>query len=59
MLFVGFDVHWKQSTFCVLDRNGHHLRTQSIRGPWDKLLLKLAEIKGPFAVCFEATTGYG
>ncbi len=59
MLYVGLDVHWKQSTFCVLDGNGRHLRTHSMRGPWDKLLLKLAEIKGPFAVCFEASTGYG
>ena len=24
MLYVGLDVHWKQSTFCVLDGNGRH-----------------------------------
>ncbi len=59
MLYVGLDVHARQSTFCVLDGNGRHLRTHSMRGPWDKLLLKLAEIKRPFAVCFEATSGYG
>ena len=59
MRYVGLDVHARQSTFCVLDGNGRYLRTQSIRGTWDKLLLKLAEINRPFAVCFEATTGYG
>jgi len=50
MLYVGLDVHARQSTFCVLDGNGRHLRTHSMRGPRDKVLLKLAEIKGPFAV---------
>ena len=59
MLYVGPNVHWRQSTFCILDGNGRHLRTRAIRGTWDKVLLRLAEMKRPFAVCFEATTGYG
>lgn len=59
MLFVGLDVHWKQSTFCVLDGNGRHLRTRAVHGTWDKVLCELAKVKRPFAVCFEATSGYG
>ena len=59
MLYVGLDVHWKQSTFCVLDGNGRHLRTRAIRGTWDKVLPELAKVKRPFAICFEATSGYG
>ena len=59
MLYVGLDVHAKQSTFCVLDDNGRHLGTNTIRGTWDKLLFRLAGIKRPFAICFEATSGYG
>ena len=59
MLHVGLDVHWRQSTFCVLDGNGRHLRTRAIRGTWDKVLPEMAKIKRPFAVCFEATTRYG
>ena len=59
MLFVGLDVHWKQSTFCVLDGNGRHLRTHAVRGTWDKVLQELAKVKKPFAVCFEAASDYG
>ena len=59
MSYVGLDVHWKQSTFCVLDGNGRHLRTRAIRGTWDKVLPELAKVKRPFAICFQATSGYG
>ena len=59
MRYVGLDVHLRQSTFCVLDANGKKLRTRTIIGAWDKVLLALAEVKGAFAVCFEASAGYG
>ncbi|HER20073.1 MAG TPA: IS110 family transposase [Chromatiales bacterium] len=59
MRYVGLDVHWRQSTFCVLDANGKTLCTRTIVGPWDKVLLALGQVKPPFAVCFEASTGYG
>ena len=59
MRYVGLDGHARRSTFCVLDGNGRHLRTHSMRGPWDKVLAELAPIKRPFAVCFEASSGYG
>ena len=32
---------------------------KTIRGHWPKLLDRLAAIKGKWAVCFEATCGYG
>ena len=50
MLFVGLDVHCKQSTFCVLDGNGRHLRTHAVRGTWDTVLCESADVKRPFAV---------
>ena len=56
MLYVGLDVHWKQSTFCILDSNGRHLRPRAIRGTSDKVLPELAKVKRPFAICFEATS---
>ena len=59
MRYVGLDVHWRQSTFCVLDANGKKLGTRTIVGPWDKVLLALSQVKAPWAVCFEASTGYG
>lgn len=59
MYYVGLDVHWKQSTFCVLDENGKKLTSRTVHGSWDKLLMALSVVKKPFAICFEASTGYG
>ena len=59
MRYVGLDVHAKQSTFCVLDDNGRHLRTHTVRGAWDKVVTTLAKVNRPFDVCFEASSGYG
>ena len=56
MLYLGLVVHWKQSTFCVLDGNGRHLRTHAVRGTWDKVLRELAKVKRPFAICFPSTS---
>ena len=59
MYYVGLDVHWQQSTFCVLDENGKKLSSRTVHGSWDKLLMALGVVKKPFAICFEASTGYG
>jgi len=59
MWYVGLDVHFRQSTYCVLDEHGRKVKTETVKGPWDKVLLALARIKEPWAVCFEASTGYG
>ena len=59
MLYVGLDAHWRRSTFCVLDENGKKLRSRTVRGTWNRVMDALSEIKKPFEVCFEASTGYG
>ncbi len=59
MIYVGLDVHMRQSTFCILDENGKKLCTGTILGAWDKLLSELNQVKRPFSICFEASTGYG
>ncbi len=59
MRYVGLDVHWRQSTICVLDTRGRKLSTQTIKGNWSKVLEELGRIKKPFSVCFEASPGYG
>jgi transposase len=59
MWHVGLDAHWRQSTFCVLDENGQKIRSRTIRGGWHKVLNELKSLEEPFAVCFEASTGYG
>jgi len=59
MWTIGLDVHWKGSTFCVLDENGREQKTRTVRGNWEALLSELAMIRKPFAIAFEASTGYG
>jgi len=49
----------RQSTICVLDTRGRKLSTQTIRGGWSKVLEKPGKAKKPFAICFEASSGYG
>ena len=59
MRYVGLDSHWRQSTVCVLDHRGQKLLSRTIKGPWSKVLEEVKKIRKPFAVCFEASTGYG
>jgi transposase len=59
MWYVGLDVHVRQSTFCILDEHGQKVRVETIKGSWDKVFLALTKIKEPWAICFEASTGYG
>lgn len=59
MLSIGIDVHLRNSTVCILDRNGKEVRQFQVRGGPRKLIEELLRIKEPFAVCFEASCGYG
>ncbi|HAU38369.1 MAG TPA: IS110 family transposase [Phycisphaerales bacterium] len=59
MRYVGLDVHWRTSTLCILDENGGKVKTQTVRGSWEKLLAELAKVPRPWSVCFEASCGYG
>ena len=59
MYYVGLDVHYRTSTYCILNANGREIKCETIRGHWPKLLDRLAALKEPWTVCFEATCGYG
>lgn len=59
MYYVGLDVHYRTSTYCILNDNGRELKCETVRGHWTKLLERLGAIKGKWMVCFEATCGYG
>ena len=59
MRYVGLDSHWRQSTICVLDHRGKKLLNRTIMGSWPKVLEEVGKVRKPFAVCFEASTGYG
>jgi len=59
MYYVGLDVHYRTSTYCILNADGREVTCETIRGHWPKLLDRLSVLKGPWTVCFEATCGYG
>jgi len=59
MWYVGMDVHMRQTTFCVLDENGKKIKTRTVHSGWKTVILELKKLGKPFAVCYEASTGYG
>lgn len=60
MYCVGLDVHWRTSTVCILDENGREVKMATVNGPWEKMLSWLdQEVPGPYAICYEASCGYG
>jgi transposase len=63
MLYVGLDTHLRTTTACVLDTNGKHLQTKTIKGPWSiaaDWLETFVRVRGEqVTVCFEASCGYG
>lgn len=59
MLSVGLDVHQSHTTVCVLDGQGNTRRRQEIKGGYAAVAESLKLLQEPFAVCYEASTGYG
>ena len=62
MLTVGLDVHQSRSSVCVLDARGNILKQHEVKGDYAALAESLAQLRaarGPFQVCYEASTGYG
>jgi transposase len=59
MCTVGLDVHYRSSTYCILDDAGREVACETIRGYWPKLLEHLSQVPKPWSICFEATCGYG
>ncbi len=59
MLTVGLDVHQRMTVACVLDEHGKPLRTDTVRGGWEKVVEFVRDLKGQTQVCFEASVGYG
>jgi len=59
MWSIGLDVHQKSSTVCILNEDGKVVKQMKIRGRWSKMLTEFRDLKHPFAVCYEASCGYG
>jgi transposase len=60
MYYVGLDVHAKRSSICILDANGKLVKRLEVKGAWPRLLEVVdAQVPKPFAICYEASCGYG
>jgi transposase len=59
MWSVGLDVHQRSSTLCILDEHGKRVKQQQVRGSWQKVIELLGQLGHPFAICYEASCGYG
>jgi transposase len=60
MYCVGLDVHSSRSSLDILDPQGAHFKHLEVKGPWPKLLEAVDQsVPKPFAICFEASCGYG
>lgn len=59
MLYVGVDVHWRTSTYCILDERGGLVKQKTVRGGWGRLIDQLRQIRQPMAIGYEASCGYG
>ena len=51
MLHIGLDVHQATSTYCILDAQGRPVKTETVRGRWDRVLKRLAELAGMVEHC--------
>lgn len=59
MLTVGLDVHLRTSSVYILDAAGQRRGSFTVHGGQAKLLERLRTLSEPFAICYEASCGYG
>jgi transposase len=58
MYYVGLDIHTKRISICVLSETGQLVRRCQVRGI-EEMLAALKALPDRFAVCYEASCGYG
>src|SRR5215831_12619034 len=58
MLYVGLDIHIKHIALCVLSQTGQVVQRARVRGLAEMLAI-LKALPDCFAVCYEASCGYG
>ena len=59
MLYVGLDVHSRQSSLCILNSAGGTVNQIQIKGSRAQVVDRLRQLDQPFSVCYEASCGYG
>ena len=59
MLYVGLDVHSRQSSLCILNSAGGVVNQVQLKGSRALVVDRLRQLDQPFSVCYEASCGYG
>ena len=59
MLYVGLDVHSRQSSLCILNSSGGTVNQVQVRGSRSQVVDRLRQLDQPFSICYEASCGYG
>jgi transposase len=59
MLYVGLDVHSRQSSLCILNSAGGTVNQIQLKGPRSQVVDRLRQLDQPFSICYEASCGYG
>ncbi len=59
MLYVGLDVHSRQSSLCILNSSGGTVNQIQLKGPRATVVDRLRQLDQPFSICYEASCGYG
>jgi transposase len=59
MLYVGLDVHSRQSSLCILNSSGGTVNQIQLKGPRAAVVDRLRQLDESFSVCYEASCGYG
>ena len=59
MLYVGLDVHSRQSSLCILNSAGGTVNQIQLNGPRAAVVDRLRKLDEPFSICYEASCGYG
>jgi transposase len=59
MWSIGLDVHSRSSAICILDAQGKRVKEMNVEGGLRRVLELLGRIGQPFAICYEASCGYG
>ena len=59
MYHIGLDVHLRRCVLCILDQNGQMVKEVRLDKHWREILDLLKNLGHPFAICYEASCGYG